>query len=134
MASGCPNCGFAYVWDGAACGHCRYPRPADPPPADWLVEELARWRLWLWVPGLLLAAVTGWYPADRWQSYREATPAWCIVAGGAGALALASVALLPVQGRWWARAVRWLVSVVVYLIAAAIVWFGTMMRGGFGGG
>jgi len=131
MASVCPNCGFTYAWDGAACGHCHHPRPADQP-RDRLLEELAHWKPWIWIPGLLLAGLTAWYPADRWQSYREETPAWCWLTGGLAAMALASAALLPARSPWWAKAVRWAVSALIYLFTALVVWFATMMRDGFG--
>ena len=131
LALACPNCGFAYAWDGAACGHCH--SHGGVAQSDSLIEEVTRWRLWLWVPGLLLAGPTGWYPADRWESFRKPTSAWCVVVGGAAALALALLALVQARSQWWAMAARLFLSAVIYLIVGAIVWCITMMRNGFGG-
>jgi hypothetical protein len=37
----CPRCGFSYAWDGAVCGHCRYPdSPTEADRDNWMEARI----------------------------------------------------------------------------------------------
>jgi hypothetical protein len=131
MTISCPKCGFAYAWDGLACGHCHYPGQAAPP-QDLFIEELARWGPWFLFPGLVVAAFCGGHCATGWwESVREMATSWGVLLGGAIALVLAVLAHLPGSGPWRARILRLFVTMALYAIAWTIgyLFFWYITRG-----
>jgi hypothetical protein len=132
-AATCPKCGFAYAWNGVTCGHCQCPQRSEPP-RDRLLPDLPLRPLCLWLFGLLLAAFTGWYPANHWEAHREEVPIWHVVAGAVSALVVGFMAVSRTMIPWNRKVSRFLTTIAVYLLMACLVWFVTIMRNGFGNG